>query len=117
MGETCGSGLMVVLRVVRNGLPRLGLSGDSAGEPLPDALELAAGPSLLLRTGVERRNGFSRSCEKDRREGVVGRLSEGFVGDVEGEPRRADGDPGSSLVPVRRKGDARLGFANSDEGL
>lgn len=47
----------------------------------------------------------------------MGRLSEGLAGDAVGEPRRADGDWVSSLEPERRKGEARLEFANSGEGL
>lgn len=118
VGEAGGSGLTVVLRVVRKGLPRLGLSGVSAAEPYPDSSPLVAGASpLLRREEVERRNGLSRSFTGDRREGVVGRLSDGLVGDGVGEPRSADGDWVSSLEPERRNGEARLEFANNGEGL
>lgn len=94
VGEVGGSGLTVVLRVVKKGLPRrLGLSGVSAEEPYPDSSPLAAGASPLLRMEeVERRNGLSRSFAGDSREGVVGRLSDALFGDAVGEPRRADGD-------------------------
>lgn len=114
VGEAGRPGLTVVLRVVRNGLLRLGLSEVSAADPWPDSSALAPAPSPLLLRAVdaERRKGLSRSFAGDSRDGVVGRTSDGFGGEAFGELRSAEGELVSSFEPGRRNGEARLELAN-----